>query len=167
MDALPRRPDGAPAKSPELRAALQAFVVAGGTLQLFGEAVGLSRSTLSGWIRSDPEWSEDYEAAKKLGADALIEEALEISETPKIVEEVFLSFDGEGQLKRKDVRRADAIYARKLAVATRLDIAKKWAPEKYGDKLEVKTDESLASRIIAARQRTRSAEPIEDIEVKS
>lgn len=136
-------------------------------MQLFGEAVGLSRSTLNEWIRRDPEWSEDYEAAKKLGADALIEEALEISETPKIVEEVFLSFDGKGQLKRKDVRRADAIYARKLAVATRLDIAKKWAPEKYGDKLEVKTDESLASRIIAARQRTRSAEPIEDIEVKS
>lgn len=136
-------------------------------MQLFGEAVGLSRSTLNEWIRRDPEWSEDYEAAKKLGADALIEEALEISENPKIVEEVFLSFDGKGQLKRKDVRRADAIYARKLAVATRLDIAKKWAPEKYGDKLEVKTDESLASRIIAARQRTRSAEPIEDIEVKS
>ena len=167
LDALPRRPDGAPAKSPELRAALQAFVAAGGTMQLFGEAVGLSRSTLNEWIRRDPEWSEDYEAAKKLGADALIEEALEISENPKIVEEVFLSFDGKGQLKRKDVRRADAIYARKLAVATRLDIAKKWAPEKYGDKLEVKTDESLASRIIAARQRTRSAEPIEDIEVKS
>ena len=34
LDALPRRPDGAPAKSPELRAALQAFVVAGGTLHL-------------------------------------------------------------------------------------------------------------------------------------
>ena len=70
------------------------------------------------------------------------------------MEEVFLSFDGDGRLKRKDVRRADAIYARKLAVATRLDIAKKWAPEKYGDKLEVKTDESLApalSRRVSAR----------------
>lgn len=164
LDELPRRPDGSPANSPELRAALQAYTVAGGTLQSFCVAVGLPRSTLYKWIRGDREWSEDYEDAKKLGADALVEEALEIAETPQPLEDVYLSYDGNGNLLRKDVRRSDAIYARKLAVTTKLEVAKKWAPEKYGDKIEVKTDDGLAARILAARKRTTRAEPVEDLE---
>lgn len=162
LEALPRREDGRPINSEELRAALQAFTVAGGTLVEFGRAVGLPRSTLSEWIRRTPGWADEYEDAKRKGADALVEEAKVIAESPQFLEEVFESYDGEGNLTRKDIRRADAVYARKLAVATKLDIAKKWAPDKYGDRVEIKTSESLAARILEARRRTQR-EQAEDI----
>lgn len=165
FEALPRGASGRVVKSEELFEVLRATLVAGGTLSEFSDAVNLPRDTVSRWMQSEPEWADELEEAKRQGADALVERALYLSETPKLVEAVTESFDEEGNLKCRYVRREDAINARKLAVTTLLEVAKKWAPDKYGDKLEVKTNDSLAAKIIAAKRRS-SREGAEDIEVR-
>lgn len=163
LAALPRNEFGEPTKSEQLFAALKASLVAGGTLTEFADAVGLPRYTIQYWINRTPEWADDLEEAKRLGADALVERALSLAENPQLMEDVTESYDEAGRLVSKFVRRGDAVVARKLAVSTFLDIAKKWAPDKYGDKLEVKTNDTLATRIMAARRRSsrESAEVID------
>ncbi|MGN1209542.1 MAG: hypothetical protein ACI4SV_04500, partial [Duodenibacillus sp.] len=76
-----------------------------------------------------------------------------IATEPVMVEDVYESYDGNGNLIRRDIKRADATYARKLAVSTRTEIIRKWAPDRYGEKIEVKTDSSMAAKILAARKR--------------
>ena len=154
IESLPCGANGKPCKSDQYLAAMRAYVMSGGTIGLFAEATNVCNGTVYNWINRDPSWKEVMAEAKRVGADVLVEKALDIAENPKLVEEVTESYDKDGKLIRKDIRRADALYARKLAVSTCLDIAKKWAPEKYGDKLEVKTNDSLAARILAARRRT-------------
>ena len=140
-------------KSPELLDALCAYLAQGGMMLVFAKRVGLGRSTLSQWCSKDPKWKAAVAKAREQGVDALAEEALAMATDPLMVEDVYERYDNDGNLLSMDVKKGDAVYARKLAVSTRLDLLKKWAPEKYGDKVEAKTDSSLASRILAARQR--------------
>lgn len=151
---LPTDPKtGRVVKSPECLEALCAYLAQGGMMLLFAKRVGLGRCTISSWCAKDPEWKAAVAKAREQGVDALAEEALAMATDPLMVEDVYERFDNEGNLLSRDVKKGDAVYARKLAVSTRLDLLKKWAPEKYGDKVEAKTDSSLASRILAARQR--------------
>lgn len=151
---LPADPEtGRVVKSPELLEALCDFLSQGGMMLTFAKRVGLSRSTLSTWCTKDPEWKAKVARARDQGVDALAEEALTISSETLMVEDVYESYDEKGRLQRRDVRKSDAVHARKLAVNTRLELLKKWAPQKYGDKVEDKTDSSAASRILAARRR--------------
>lgn len=140
-------------KSPELLDALCAYLAQGGMMLTFAKRVGLGRSMLSQWCSKDPKWKAAVAKAREQGVDALAEEALAMATDPLMVEDVYERYDNDGNLLSMDVKKGDAVYARKLAVSTRLDLLKKWAPEKYGDKVEAKTDSSLASRILAARQR--------------
>ncbi len=151
---LPTDPKtGRVVKSPECLEALCAYLAQGGMMLLFAKRVGLGRCTISSWCAKDPEWKAAVAKAREQGVDALAEEALAMATDPLMVEDVYERFDNEGNLLSRDVKKGDAVYARKLAVSTRLDLLKKWAPEKYGDKVEAKTDSSLASRILAARNR--------------
>ena len=151
---LPTDPKtGRVVKSPECLEALCAYLAQGGMMLLFAKRVGLGRCTISSWCAKDPEWKAAVAKAREQGVDALAEEALAMATDPLMVEDVYERFDNEGNLLSRDVKKGDAAYARKLAVSTRLDLLKKWAPEKYGDKVEAKTDSSLASRILAARNR--------------
>lgn len=151
---LPTDPEtGRVVKSEELLEALCGYLSQGGMLLTFAREVGLSRGTLSSWCSKDPRWKSTVAKAREEGVDALAEEALVMSTDPLMVEDIYERYDNDGNLLSKDIKKGDAVYARKLAVTTRLDLLKKWAPEKYGDKVEAKTDSSLASRILAARKR--------------
>lgn len=150
---LPRDASGAVVYSPELLEVVVHYVSQGGTLWSLGKAIGVPRSTLYKWMGDRPEAKAAYEKAKAMGVDALAEKALELSTSPAVMEDVYESYDEKGKLVRRDVKKGDAVYARKLALNGITSLIAKWAPEKYGEKPEAKTSESMAQRILAARKR--------------
>ncbi len=150
---IPVGPDGVLVPSMELFTAIIWWVEQGGTLGRFAEAVGAPRPTLQAWINQRPDVKARYKEAEARSADALVERAQEMAQTPFVVEETYVSYDGEGKLLRKDVTRRDAVLARKLFVQQAQWLAAKRAPERYGEKVEVKTDDAMAVSIVAARRR--------------
>ncbi|AZY53034.1 terminase [Bordetella avium] len=84
--------------------------------------------TVYHWIEARSEFAERMERARRVGFDAIAEEALEIANTPQIGEET----EQEGSKFR--VKRGDMLGHRKLQVETRLKLLAKWHPTKYGDK---------------------------------
>lgn len=132
------------------------FVSQGGILRVWLREAGLTYQDVDRRKSKDPEFAKRYEQARALGMDALAEEALEIASTPyysKEVAETTLA-DGEKVVVRKS---GDNVYARKLAVYARLDILKKWAPDKYGDKVSLDITDKRAAMILAARKRIAEA----------
>ena len=152
LDTLPRDEDGVPILGEEFADALVAFTAQGGTLTRFATATGVTRTRLWKFIK-EPGVKERYEQARQVGIDAIAEEALQIASEPVYLEDTYESYDGNGNLVRRDVKTGDAAYARKLAFTARLELLKRWAPERYGDKVEVQTTDSMASKILAARKR--------------
>lgn len=157
LENLPRDARGVPVYSPEVLKVMEDFVSAGGTLFALAKALGISRTTIYKWVKKYPEMKAAYERSKVQGVEALAEKALSVATTPAVMEDVYESYDGEGKLVRRDVKRADAIYARKLALHGITSLIAKWAPERYGEKPQAKTTESLAQRILAARRRVEQA----------
>ena len=93
----------------------------------------------------------ELEDARRVAADALVEQALHYATEPQMAIETTTVDTGEKQVVT--TRCFDNVYARKLAYEARMKIASKWAPDRYGDKIELKTDVSTASAIAAARRR--------------
>lgn len=152
FDDFPRDDDGAITCSDELMAALCAYLEQGGTRYRFAVALGISSGALYLWAKK-PRYAADVTAAIDRGCDALADKALLIATEPVEMEDVYESYDAGGNLTRRDVKRGDATYARKLAVTGIMQLLSKWSPEKYGEKPQVKTSESMAQRILAARRR--------------
>lgn len=153
LSRIPRDPNGRPIQSPELFTALVYWVARGGTLRAFCTAIDIPYGTMCHWIEKRPDVKEKYKEAEASSADALVEYAQELAVSPYMVEEVYTAYDAEGNVIRRDVKKQDAVYARKLAVGFCQWLAAKRAPEKYGDKIEVKTDITMAGAIVAARRR--------------
>lgn len=153
LSRIPRDPNGRPIQSPELFTALVYWVARGGTLRAFCTAIDIPYGTVCHWIEKRPDVKEKYKEAEASSADALVEYAQELAVSPYMVEEVYTAYDAEGNVIRRDVKKQDAVYARKLAVGFCQWLASKRAPEKYGDKIEVKTDITMAGAIVAARRR--------------
>lgn len=149
---LPRDEYGSIAFSPELVELVCVYISQGGTLYTLARALDIPRRLLHEWM-TRPETKPLYDAARTQGVDAMVEKAHDIASTPFMVEEEYRSYNGEGELVRKDVKKTDAVYARKLAVNNAMTLASKWAPERYGEKPETKTTESMSQRILAARKR--------------
>jgi hypothetical protein len=80
------------------------------------------------WMRQRQDFAARIRDARKMGFDAIAEEALLIADSPMMGEEI--EEDGE----RVKVRRADMLGHRKLQVWARLQLLAKWCPEKYGDR---------------------------------
>lgn len=90
------------------------------------------------WCLASPEISSRIARAREAGFDAIADEALEIANTPKQGVRTEESDDGFKTV------RDDMLGHRKLQVETRLKLLAKWAPKKYGDKIDVTTgNESL------------------------
>ena len=153
LEDLPRDPEtGRVLKTDEAMLATLAAVSQGVPLSRVATALGLTRHTLRSWVMA-PGWRERYDRAREESYDAIAEEALLLASDPVEMEEVYENYDAEGNLVNRAVKKGDATYARKLAVQTRLELLKKWAPDRYGEKVTVKTDVSLSARILAARRR--------------
>lgn len=81
------------------------------------------------WIEKYEDFARHIARARKLGFDAIAEEALEIADTPILGEETEETDDGKTKTKRGDM-----LGHRKLQVETRLKLLAKWCPQLYGDR---------------------------------
>lgn len=90
-------------------------------------------STVFKWIRTIPEFSQQYDKAKAESADALAEEILDIADDGTNDWMEARTKDGEVRmvLDKENVQRS------RLRVDARKWIASKLKPKKYGDKTEV------------------------------
>ncbi len=138
--------------------ALIEWVTSGGTVQSFAAVARVRDDSVWRWLRASPEYAEKLKDARSKAADAMADEMLEIASTPMLLEETYTSYDGAGNVIRQDVKKQDAVAARKLAVNARQFLMAKWAPDRYGEKVEVTRGTSDDIAIIAARRRLQSGE---------
>ncbi len=138
--------------SPEREEHLFAFLMQGGIIRVWLNMAGLSYNDIYHRRKKDPSFAARYDEARAVGMDALADEALLIASSPITCEEVAETELADG--KRVVVRkRGDNTYARKLAFYARVELLKKWAPERYGDKISVDVTDKRAAGILAARRR--------------
>lgn len=102
--------------------------------------------TVYQWIKNEPEFAKTMEEARKLGARAIAEEALQIADTPLLGEEVTVDADG-----KRSVKTGDMLGHRKLQIETRLKLLAKWHPKEYGDKLELAGDQENPLTVTVTR----------------
>jgi hypothetical protein len=88
--------------------------------------------TVYDWLSKREEFSARFTRARDIGFDAIAEEALEIANTP--LEGVRIEVGDDGKTKTVS---EDMLGHRKLQIETRLKLLAKWAPKKYGDKLDL------------------------------
>ena len=148
-EGVPGHEFGKPWDLRTLRAII-AFVKGGGTVVAAAPFFGCGAQAIYDAL-SKAGLTAEMDEARRVAADALVEQALHVASEPQMTEETTTVDTGEKQVVT--TRRFDNVYARKLAYEARMKIASKWAPDRYGDKLEVKTDVSTASAIAAARRR--------------
>jgi len=86
--------------------------------------------TVYEWREARPEFSARFARARDMGMDAILEEALEIANTPLPGKEVTKDRFGTS------IKTSDMLGHRKLQIETRLKLLAKWNPTKYGDKVE-------------------------------
>lgn len=148
---VPEVPDGTK-WSPERDEHLFAFLMQGGIIRVWLDLAGLTYSDINRRKKKDPAFAAKYDEARSLGMDALADEALLIASTPMDTEEVAETTlaDGGKVVVRK---KGDNTYARKLAFYSRVELLKKWAPDRYGEKISVDVTDKRAAAILAARRK--------------
>jgi hypothetical protein len=88
------------------------------------------------WLSRDEGLSLQVARAREAGYDAMAEEALEISNTPRLgVKRVLNSGAGEDE-DSVTVTEEDMLGHRKLQIETRLKLLACWNPKKYGNKVQ-------------------------------
>ena len=113
---------------------------------------GLTYSDIYSRKKRDPAFAARYDEARAAGMDAIADEALLIASTPTVTEEVAETILSDGKTVTVK-KRGDNTYARKLAFYARFELLKKWAPERYGEKISVDVTDKRAAGILAARRR--------------
>lgn len=145
-------------RTKEYADALVEFISAGGSINQFCKRTDTHPCKVTLLMQEDPEFKARIAQAREVGYDAMAEEALRIASEPFYQNEEIISYDKDGNVINRAVKRFDAVYARKLAFQARLQLLAKWAPNKYGEKPVVDTNESRASRILEARRRVAKGE---------
>lgn len=97
--------------------------------------IGVCRATFKNWIRNNKECVAHYARATSERADILFDEIMEISDNT--IEGVVIETDDHGRTKEK---KGDMLGHRKLQIDSRKWILAKMNPKKYGDKLDVTSD---------------------------
>lgn len=138
--------------SPERDAHLFDYLGQGGILRIWLKEASLTYRDIAARKKKDADFAAKFEEAMSIGADALADEAILIASVPMDGESSIETVLADGS-KVVVKKRGDNTYARKLAVHARLEILKKRAPEKYGDKISVDVNDKRAQGILAARQR--------------
>lgn len=138
--------------SPERDEHLFAFLTQGGIIRVWLDMAGLTYSDIYARKKRDSAFAAKYDEARSLGMDAIADEALLIASTPAVTEEVAETTLSDGKTITVK-KRGDNTYARKLAFYARFELLKKWAPERYGEKISVDVTDKRAAGILAARRR--------------
>lgn len=84
------------------------------------------------WLRTYPEFLQQYTRAKEEAADALVDEMIEIADDGSNDYMLIVKGDQEYNVEDREVTNRS-----KLRVETRKWIASKLKPKKYGDKLDL------------------------------
>ena len=133
---------------------LVAYVEAGGTQTEFTRITGIGTRRIRKMLDTLPGARDRFETARRTtGADAIAEEALRIATEPLMTEESIETYDKDDELVTRSVKRADNVYARKLAYQARMQLLQKWAPERYGENVKPAVGDSMAERLRKARDR--------------
>jgi hypothetical protein len=88
------------------------------------------------WVSEDENLAKRYARAMEWRAEALMEETLEIADYKG--DDILESIDADGNLISKPDK--EAIQRSRLRVEARQFYARKMAPKKYGDKLDLTTN---------------------------
>lgn len=83
-----------------------------------------TRQTIMNWLARDEEFAKEYVLAKATYAEILLEESLSIADD--VQGDLTVDNDGNERVDHENIQRA------KLRVDTRLKLAEKLAPRKYG-----------------------------------
>ena len=92
---------------------------------------GLAWSTIYQWREVHPAFDVAITRARDMGMDAILEDTLEIANTPVVAITKTIKSNGDVEAKEED-----ALGHRKLQIETRLKLLAKWNPLKYGEKIE-------------------------------
>lgn len=98
-------------------------------------------STLFKWLREKPAFSQQYTRAKEESADAMAEELLDISDNG--------SNDWMERHYKDDtvwVTNGEALQRSKLRVDTRKFLMAKMKPKRYGDHLQLDTEQTVVHK---------------------
>lgn len=130
-EAQETSPIGRPSDySPELASRICEQLAGGISLRTVCKADDMPcAATVFNWLRSKPEFVEQYTRAKEESADALVEEMLDISDEASNDWMEIHDDDNVGYRLN-----GEAINRSRLRVDTRKWIASKLKPKKYGDK---------------------------------
>lgn len=122
--------------TPELADAICARLADGESLRSVCRSEGMPcKTTVFMWLRTRPEFLNQYTRAKEESADALTDEMLEISDDAKNDWMEQNAKDNPGWLAN-----GEHIQRSRLRIETRKWLASKLKPKKYGDKLAVGGD---------------------------
>jgi hypothetical protein len=116
-----------------------------------------NKSTVFKWLGQNSEFSDQYARAREAQADLLVDEMIELADTPKIGKKTKKTSDG-----KVEETTFDMTEHRRLQIETRKWVAAKMRPKKYGDKLDVEqkttveAGDSVMALMKAIDGRTRS-----------
>jgi hypothetical protein len=104
-----------------------------------------SIATVFSWIRTKPEFQAQYARAKEESADAMAEDILDIADDGTN-DWVTITLPGGYE---KEVPDHEVLQRSRLRVDTRKWIMSKMKPKKYGEKLDVTTDNKPITFVLA------------------
>lgn len=108
-----------------------------------------SKTTVFKWLGQNSQFVDQYARAREAQADLLVDEMVELADTPKIGTRTKRTTDG-----KIEVVTVDMIEHRRLQIETRKWVAARMRPKKYGDKVEVdqKTTLEAGDSVMALMQ---------------
>lgn len=137
--------------TPELAQKVCDALARTGSLRAVCRELGIGRNTVVDWIVKDIDgFADAYARAKDIGIDELVDEMLEISNTPVMGTETTQKADGGVEVKTSEM-----LGHRKIQIETRRWLAERMAPKKYGLKQGLDVTNSDAS--LQVDETTRSA----------
>ena len=120
--------------TPEAIDAICAWMGDGKSLRSYCDQPGApSKSTVMEWLAADEQFRTRLACAREMQADALFDECLDIADDGR--NDTFTDRQGN---TRTDT---DVVQRSKLRIDTRMRIASKLNPKKYGEKLQLDVDD--------------------------
>lgn len=107
--------------------------------------VAVSKSEISlvsfyQWISKDAELQNLYNYARIVRSDVLFEEIIDIADNQEDGEEVSNEYDEAGVIQKTVIKKGDMFKQRQLKIDARKWVVSKLQPKKYGDKIDVTSD---------------------------
>lgn len=93
------------------------------------------------WLEDDKDFEARFARSRRLGFDAIAEEAYEIANTPHMGQTTTAKEWGD------EIKTEDMLGHRKLQIETRLKLLAKWDPKRYGEKVDhTSSDGSMSNQ---------------------